>query len=1261
MSSCYLEYVSETTYTDAQGREHIVCTEACSVCGLTRISDYHDQKEGCYSYRYYNYTYKMGDVEICSYQQRSQYDSYHHYEYTYVFDDKTNRDCEAGVTVTQTCRDCDYRSENHYSWHNENLVERYEFADWGACYGYYRVYECPCGKVTGKSDYYCNLSYVSETTYTDAQGIVHSVRTEACSTCGLTRISDYYSQREGCYVYGYSNYTCKMGDVEICSYQQKSEESSHHQYEYTYVFNDASNRDCTSGVTVTQTCRNCDYRSENYYTWHNENLVERYEFADYGACYGYFYSYSCPCGKNSYQHIYHCNLNYVSSTGYTDAQGREHTVETYACPTCNLTRVQDYYDQREGCYDNRYSLYTYHMGNEKLGSHREEARISMYHNYEYNYVFTDANNQTCEAGVTVTQTCRDCDHFNEWYTNSHGGNLVERYELADWGACHGYIRFYECPCGKNEYIDYMFCANANGGVESTYTDAQGREHTVLTYTCSTCNLTYTSDSYIQREGCYAYGYSTYIFKIGNTEICSYENSWKDNSEYHEYEYTFVFDDPANKNCLAGVTMITTCRNCDYHSELHDTGHASHLKEDYVLTEWGACQGYVSFYECPCGEIQSQSTYFRCSFTHESTTEYTDAQGREHYVETYVCITCGLTRVRDYYIAREGCYDYNCSTYTVKMGNTEICSYEEKWQQGSHHHYEYTYVFDDDANRNCEAGVTVTQTCRDCDYYSKDYRMYHNTDLVERYEFADWGACHGYLYVYRCPCGEQSSTSENYCGMSRVDKTSYTDTQGRAHTVETYACSTCGLTRVQDYYDQREGCYTYRYSIYTFKMGNVTIASYDGKSQQNSHHKYQYSYVFADETNRTCEAGVTVTQTCRNCDYFSEWYSTNHNQSLIEQYDLSDYGADGGYVQIYECPCGYSTGLNFNSCSHGYNYTYDSYTDEEGTRWYVTTYQSNASKCDCNIRFDCAYYYTYDRENCIRTTHYIESVVVGDTLVKLYEHTNKEVEHDCAVNVSLAPGATNCEEGAVAIYTCRYCDYSYTSNYNWHNTYEKQRIDLAQYGSVCGGYISIYGCACGIYGSWNLEGCDCAFEQKGTNHWIQGDINDGQETAEGWNGFYTYSYIYTCSVTHPDQCGFVIRVSEYWKKNRDCSATQYITLQFGYDEATDTYLEETTIQLETKTYHNYVVSQLQNGIKYECSDCSSYYSNCNYYNENGSHEKTEYIYVNTLNDGNSKYREVIYEYYWDSDSRWNGNYKSEYHRTIGADGSESWYRYDQEEK
>ena len=50
-------------------------------------------------------------------------------------------------------------------------------------------------------------------------------------------------------------------------------------------------------------------------------------------------------------------------------------------------------------------------------------------------------------------------------------------------------------------------------------------------------------------------------------------------------------------------------------------------------------------------------------------------------------------------------------------------------------------------------------------------------------------------------------------------------------------------------------------------------------------------------------------------------------------------------------------------------------------------------------------------------------------------------------------------------------------------------------------------------------------------------------------------------------------------------------------------------------------------------------------------------MNTLHDGNSKYREVIYEYYWDSDSRWNGNYKSEYHRTIGADGSESWYRYD----
>ena len=438
------------------------------------------------------------------------------------------------------------------------------------------------------------------------------------------------------------------------------------------------------------------------------------------------------------------------------------------------------------------------------------------------------------------------------------------------------------------------------------------------------------------------------------------------------------------------------------------------------------------------------------------------------------------------------------------------------------------------------------------------------------------------------------------------------------------------------------------------MGDTVITSYEKKSQSDSHHDYVYNYVFIDETNQNCEAGVRVTQTCRNCDYRSEGTRYHHNRDLIKRYDLIAYGASGGYVSVYECPCGYSTNMEFSSCEHGYNYTSSKHIDENGIRWTVETY---TSPCNCKIRIDRSYYYTYDTENCTRTRYSVDSVVVGDTLVLLYEHTNTEEYHDYVTTATLNPGSVTCNDGATVTYTCRHCGYSYTNSYSWCNTYETERIDLTQHGSLCGGYISIHQCACGRNASWNLENCACDFEHRSTLDWVEGDIDSSQETADGGYGFYTHSYIYTCAVTHPEQCGFVIRYSEYWKKNNDCSATRYLTLQFGYDELTGTYESQKTIELETRTYHNYEYSQLENGYKHTCPDCGSYYTYRNYLNAKDEHIKTEQIWVNTLNDGDRKYREIIYEYYQGVDPRWNGNPKTSFHKYIDADGTEWWDKYD----
>ena len=408
---------------------------------------------------------------------------------------------------------------------------------------------------------------------------------------------------------------------------------------------------------------------------------------------------------------------------------------------------------------------------------------------------------------------------------------------------------------------------------------------------------------------------------------------------------------------------------------------------------------------------------------------------------------------------------------------------------------------------------------------------------------------------------------------------------------------------------------------------------------------------------SCTDGYYIVETCTMCGYVNRsTLYTNHRSTTVLQYNFKDYGATGGYLRVNKCACGYTNNVSYSSCGHGYTSTSNQYTDEQGIRWYVEIRNSN---CDCGIRYDRAYYYTDDKQNCTRITNYEISLVVGNNLVATYQYSTTDATyHDYAVTATLAQGATDCSGGVTLTYTCRNCGDSYVQTTNSHTTYEQERIDLAQYGSVCGGYLTITGCACGYSKSWSVNECDCEFDQRSTNDWITGDIDGSQQTAQGSNSFYTDSYTYTCSVTSPTQCGFVIRYTTYWLKNGDCSATKYLTVQIGYDANTGTCAQEKTIILSSgKTYHNYQSSSIEGGTKYLCSDCGSYYTSCTYYNENGSRIKRQTIYVNTLDDGNYKYREETYEYYADVDAHWNGTTKMHLYKVIYADNTEYWYQYD----
>ncbi len=392
--------------------------------------------------------------------------------------------------------------------------------------------------------------------------------------------------------------------------------------------------------------------------------------------------------------------------------------------------------------------------------------------------------------------------------------------------------------------------------------------------------------------------------------------------------------------------------------------------------------------------------------------------------------------------------------------------------------------------------------------------------------------------------------------------------------------------------------------------------------ETSPHNYKVEHELRGES---CEEGVVSTYTCLNCgDSYSNNY--DYHRTTNETIDLTEYGACSGSIEISNCACGeeFSIYFDWETCGHS---SYNEYYDDYGRLVSV-----EARSCtECGLRAEKSYY-TVDADGiCQQTAYYNVVVSVGDTLVINEKYENTYVSHDYTAVGTLKPGAESCEDGAIITYTCKDCGDSYTKETSWHHNYLRETIDLAALGSVCGGYAEVMGCACGYNTEVSLEHSLCDFNHEYCSIWIDNVIDESQYTADGYNWYGHSSYIYVCAVTNPESCPFKIRYAEYWLYDGDCTASRYRIWQFGYNKETGTYKDEIKIKVESRVYHNYNVTELPNGVRFDCPDCGSYYSEINYYDANGNNTKYEHIAVNTLDVGN-KYYESIREYERDSDGK-----------------------------
>ncbi len=1185
------------------------------------------------------YTFTKGTVA-------SAYCHHNYFDETAIFPEGSVS-CEDGIIIFRTCTLCGDPIAIYTSTEHDRMqILDVDLTTHGACYGYVEAYSCPCGQ---DASLYMNdcTSFYDETTYMDEFGYKHTVSTYTCRDCGLTRVNDSYEIMEGCYRNIYSTVTMSIGDTVILdNYRYLRRSYAEHTFTDSFVFD--ADENCENGVTITRVCTSCDYTKSYHNTYHERLEGLTIDLAEQGGCSGHLTFFSCPCGTDTYLERDICADNRISSDDYVDENGIQHQVKIYLCNQCGMMAEYDYFTVEEDCMRNSYLSFTITLGDKVILQDHLFLEDS-YSNHNNTYTYTFDADRNCENGVTVDMVCRDCGQTSSHHYTWHNAYDIADIDLTGLGACYGHVHVYSCPCEYEGFVEFDTCAWQSK--TSEYVDEQGLTHTLRHYFCEECDLNYSRDQYTVKNGCMRVTYRALTFMMGDEIVAGpYTYRYSTDTE-HTYIYDYTFD--SDENCENGVTVESVCTLCGEHYEEYYARHITNTLERYDLTEFGACYGYLEYYSCPCGnENGIYSDY--CADVYLGRETYVDDNGITHTLESRICSECGLTITYDLYTVTEGCYRTTYCSSTMMINDRVIVdalSYIDN--RKAQHEYVYTYTFDND--QNCENGVLVEYVCTACGQSDSDYHSYHYSYQLEHIDLTEFGACKGYFTRYVCPCESSANINYNSCAYEYVDETSYVDEFGTRHSVITYSCSVCGLTKIDDEYKRREGCYYNRYDDITFRMGDTVIAEIKAhRTGYDVLHDFEYTFEFDSETD--CESGVRVSRACSVCGESRFDYYTRHADLTREFYDLSAYSSCGGILIYYACPCGKYSGIERSF--HYDHSSYNEYMDEENR-----LHEVSVRTCDsCGLRYQTDSYSLHDSATCQRITYTTVTLTVGEQLVAAITHETSEEAHDYLITCRLDEGSTSCKDGAYIVYTCRDCGDTHEEYTTWHQTFETERLDLtdpAMGGAVCHGSAILLQCACRYYVELELDS-HCEFDHSYTDNWIENTLTGSVPTTDGSNYYDHDSYIYTCAVTDPVQCAYRIRYANYYLRIEDeCAAQRYQTWQFGYDPETGTCTYEITFKIGSPTqWHAYEYTEYHDlhengnisreGCLYTCPDCGSSYMYADHFTESGFRFKYELIVQNTLDNGYNRLKEDIGEY----DE--NGSEK-EFYRVIRADGTEYWNR------
>ncbi len=1100
--------------------------------------------------------------------------------------------------------------EENEMYHKDTELAVINLSDFGACPGAIVVYKCKdCGAVVDISDYKigCDVDLTNLQTeeVKDENGVIHYVQKAECPKCGLTLVAERWEEEISvCDRFSHEAIKVSYGETIIIDLVDERRYSDH-EYEYTYELNGDS---CDDGYNVTEHCTRCGatYKSSSFGHQYEEFDID---LAEHGGCEGEISVIRCEICKDLrmvHKMDIGCGIEHLKPVEEEiEVDGVIHHVSTTTCPKCGLKFVEGSWEIEESvCVTVMYMAGQIYAGELLIFEYNLSDRQGG-HEYEYTY---ELDGESCDDGYTVTAHCPVCGKTEKYQSKGH---TYERRDISlrELGLCGGEIIEEYCPV-----CDTVLSSEIHDWCKWEFKEEN--ENGKL-YQCHECGATKTElvtksekdehCNYVRTEKC--------SYFVGGKEIFKYEHSYV--MESHNYKYEFKMN---GSSCEDGYTVIRTCEACG--EKYEKTGNGHYIYNEFDLShESGCCDEHrLEVSVCPCG--YEYSLYF-------GDFDFVEKNG----TKAYSCDKCGLYITYSVTESEEGCTLTEAIALKVTHNGKELYN-------GVNEKTYFNHNFADVEVSTIDGKTYITTSCDKCNEIS-------STEVLQ----AALGEHDGeYYYDYTVT----PSVTANYTIIGLADRDTYvTLYRVESEPIEIGSDDDGGENAQFRLTHKLQAGTTYVYRIRFFDGGEgekISFAFFRGKSGEYSckHDSYK-EFSVLPEGSTSCEDGVLSGRICASCGMIYGMRTGKEHMTIVkDRIDLKNFGACYGEFIFYSCACGSRYDLGLDSCYD--SRTTNEYYDDDGRLINVEVY--TCSKCGLRISF--SYYTVRDHQNCTLTYYYTLTINIGNELVADKEYAVTKTEHDYMVTGTLKNGeGSSCEDGATISYKCRDCGHEESHEITDHETFEKERIELSQLGSVCGGYATVYTCACGQRGYLSIEHSLCEFDSRWCEPWIDNTIKGWRYTIDG-NDYYDFdACIYTCAVTDPTVCAFKIRRALYWlKAENECRAYQYETWQFGYGEGNNCLREVTFKTGYSRMYHNYTDSGDGDNIKLDCPDCGSYYYENREYNSDGECTKYEKRISNTLGGEYKKFYNYIAEYSFDED----GNFyvSREYGKTIYSDDRVYWY-------